>query len=264
MVIKKMKLLASNAAQLESESAFDVLARAQRRASAGHPVINLGIGQPDFQTSAHIVEAAVKALQDGQHGYTAAAGTVELRSGVAAYYERCFGLDVDPESVLVVPGGKVTMAFAMLLLGESGREILYPDPGFPIYRSLAGYSGARAGGFDANSWVPAAVISNDTRTGIERFLAHHKLSTLFQQNWSADDSPRKPDPEAVARLCTRLSLDPANCALIGDAETDLQMAVDAGIGVVVGYRGGWSTHPRLPSARHVMDNGQQLTLEADP
>ena len=144
MVIKKMKLLASNAAQLESESAFDVLARAQRRASAGHPVINLGIGQPDFQTSAHIVEAAVKALQDGQHGYTAAAGTVELRAGVAAYYERCFGLDVDPESVLVVPGGKVTMAFAMLLLGESGREILYPDPGFPIYRSMAGYSGARA------------------------------------------------------------------------------------------------------------------------
>ena len=144
MVIKKMKLLASNAAQLESESAFDVLARAQRRASAGHPVINLGIGQPDFQTSAHIVEAAVKALQDGQHGYTAAAGTVELRSGVAAYYERCFGLDVDPESVLVVPGGKVTMAFAMLLLGESGREILSPDPGFPIYRSMAGYSGARA------------------------------------------------------------------------------------------------------------------------
>lgn len=112
--------------------------------------------------------------------------------------------------------------------------------------------------------VPAAVISNDTRTGIERFLAHHKLSTLFQQNWSADDSPRKPDPEAVARLCTRLSLDPANCALIGDAETDLQMAVDAGIGVVVGYRGGWSTHPRLPSARHVMDNWQELALEAAP
>lgn len=112
--------------------------------------------------------------------------------------------------------------------------------------------------------VRAAVISNDTRPGIERFLAHHRLSTLFQQNWSADDSPRKPDPEAVARLCTRLSVEPANCALIGDAETDLQMAVDAGVEVVVGYRGGWSTHPRLPSARHVMDNWQELTLEADP
>ncbi|MGB0747013.1 MAG: pyridoxal phosphate-dependent aminotransferase, partial [Alphaproteobacteria bacterium] len=138
-----MNMLASSAALLETESAFDVLSRAQKRAAAGHPVINLGIGQPDFQTSAYIVEAAIKALRDGQHGYTAAPGTAELRAGVSAYYDRFFGLAVDPDSVLVVPGGKVTMAFAMMLLGEAGREILYPDPGFPIYRSMAGYSGAR-------------------------------------------------------------------------------------------------------------------------
>ena len=81
---KKMKLLASNVSQLETESAFDVLKRAQNRAAAGHPVINLGIGQPDFETSAYIVEAAVKALRDGLHGYTAAAGTDALREGVAA------------------------------------------------------------------------------------------------------------------------------------------------------------------------------------
>lgn len=140
---KKMKLLASNVSQLETESAFDVLKRAQNRAAAGHPVINLGIGQPDFETSAYIVEAAVKALRDGLHGYTAAAGTDALREGVAAHYARCYGLTVTPDTVLVVPGGKVTMAFAMLLLGEHGREILYPDPGFPIYRSMAAYSGAR-------------------------------------------------------------------------------------------------------------------------
>ncbi len=143
MTVLKMNMLASSAALLETESAFDVLSRAQKRAAAGHPVINLGIGQPDFQTSAYIVEAAIKALRDGQHGYTAAPGTAELRAGVSAYYDRFFGLAVDPDSVLVVPGGKVTMAFAMMLLGEAGREILYPDPGFPIYRSMAGYSGAR-------------------------------------------------------------------------------------------------------------------------
>ena len=112
--------------------------------------------------------------------------------------------------------------------------------------------------------VPAAVISNDTRPGIEQFLAHHQLTTQFQQNWSADDAPRKPDPEAVAQLCARLSLEPANCALIGDAETDLQMAVAAGVGVVVGYRGGWSSHPRLPSAHHVMDHWRELVLDINP
>ena len=112
--------------------------------------------------------------------------------------------------------------------------------------------------------VPAAVISNDTRTGIEHFLAHHKLTSLFRQSWSADDSPRKPDPEAVVQLCARLRLEPSNCALIGDAETDLQMAIDAGVGVVIGYRGGWSSHPRLPSAQQMMDNWEELTLGTTP
>lgn len=137
-------MLAQTSLLLETESAFDVLARAQKRAADGHPVINLGIGQPDFQTSAHIVEAAIRALRDGHHGYTPAPGTAALKESVADYYVEFFGQKVDPETVLVVPGGKVTMAFAMLLLGEAGREILYPDPGFPIYRSMAAYSGASA------------------------------------------------------------------------------------------------------------------------
>ena len=135
-------MLAQTSLLLETESAFDVLARAQKRAAEGHPVINLGIGQPDFQTSAHIVEAAIRALRDGHHGYTPAPGTAALKESVSDYYAEFFAQKVDPETVLVVPGGKVTMAFAMLLLGEAGREILYPDPGFPIYRSMAAYSGA--------------------------------------------------------------------------------------------------------------------------
>ena len=108
--------------------------------------------------------------------------------------------------------------------------------------------------------VPAAVISNDTRAGIEQFLAHHKLTGLFQHNWSADDSPRKPDPEAVAQLCARFRLEPAKCALIGDAETDLQMAIEAGIGCVIGFTGGWCRPPELPSAQHLLLHWNDLVL----
>ena len=145
-------MLAHNSRFLETESAFDVLARAQTLISKGQRIINLGIGQPDFKTSPHIVEAAVEALQNGHHGYTPAPGLPDLKDSLVDYYKRHFNQTVDAANILVVPGGKVTMAFAMMLLGEGGRDILYPDPGFPIYRSMAAYSGARA--------VPYAVHEN--------------------------------------------------------------------------------------------------------
>ena len=132
---------------LGTESAFTVLARAASLADQGKDIINLGIGQPDFPTPDHIVEAGVKALRDGHHGYTPAKGIPALREAVAADYEARNGQALDPERLLIVPGGKVTMAFAMLLLGGQGdqgpHEILYPDPGFPIYGSMAAFSGAR-------------------------------------------------------------------------------------------------------------------------
>ena len=106
-------------------------------------MINLGIGQPDFKTPDHVVEAAVKALRDGHHGYTPATGIAPLREAVCADLHGRLGLEVDPAQVVVVPGGKVTMCFAVLMFGEAGAEILYPDPGFPIYRSLIDYSGAK-------------------------------------------------------------------------------------------------------------------------
>ena len=137
-------MLAHNASLLETESAFDVLARAQSLISEGRRIINLGIGQPDFKTSPHIVEAAIRALVDGRHGYTPAPGLPDLKESLVTYYAQHFGQAVDASNILVVPGGKVTMAFAMMLLGEKGREILYPDPGFPIYRSMAAYTGASA------------------------------------------------------------------------------------------------------------------------
>ena len=128
---------------LGTESAFTVLARATSLAAQGKDIINLGIGQPDFSTPEHIVEAAVKALRDGHHGYTPAKGIAPLREAVAHDFKLRNGAGLNPENMLIVPGGKVTMAFAMLLLGGVGHEIMYPDPGFPIYGSMAGFSGAR-------------------------------------------------------------------------------------------------------------------------
>ncbi|MEQ9815019.1 MAG: pyridoxal phosphate-dependent aminotransferase [Azospirillaceae bacterium] len=128
--------------RLGTETAFDVLARAGALAASGRDIINHGIGQPDFPTPDHIVEAAVKALRDGQHGYTPAAGIPALREAVAAYLDRQYAVAIDPGRVLIVPGGKVTMWFAILIFGEPGAEILYPDPGFPIYHSVIAYSGA--------------------------------------------------------------------------------------------------------------------------
>src|SRR5437660_7527747 len=125
------------------ENAFAVLARATALSSQGRDTINLGIGQPDFPTPPHIVEAAVKALRDGHHGYTPATGILALREAIAADYARRYGLDVSPDHVMVMPGGKVTMFTAILMFGEPGADILYPDPGFPIYRSMIEYTGAR-------------------------------------------------------------------------------------------------------------------------
>ncbi len=136
--------LAAAMSRLGTESAFEVLARATRLQQEGRSIINLGIGQPDFPTPPHIVEAAVKALRDGHHGYTPANGILPLREAVAADMARHRGVDVHPDRIVIVPGGKVTMFFAIAMFGEPGAEIMYPDPGFPIYRSLIEWTGAAA------------------------------------------------------------------------------------------------------------------------
>ena len=130
--------------RLGTESAFIVLARAQQLAAEGKDIINLGIGQPDFRTADHIVQAGIKALQDGHHGYTPANGLPQLRTAVAEDLAARHGADVNPDNVIVVPGGKPTMFFAILMFGEPGAEIIYPNPGFPIYESVIRYSGAKA------------------------------------------------------------------------------------------------------------------------
>ena len=128
--------------RIGEENAFAVLARANALAAQGRDIISLGIGQPDFRTPDHIVEAAVKALRDGHHGYTAANGIPQLREAVAATLHKRYAVEVSPESVMIMPGGKPTMFFSILMFGEPGAEIMYPDPGFPIYRSMIEFTGA--------------------------------------------------------------------------------------------------------------------------
>ena len=129
--------------RLGEENAFAVLARATQLAAQGRDIINLGIGQPDFRTPDNVVEAAVKALRDGHHGYTPAVGILPLREAVAADLHKRFAVSVAPDSVMIFPGGKPTMFMSILMFGEPAADILYPDPGFPIYRSMIEFTGAR-------------------------------------------------------------------------------------------------------------------------
>jgi aspartate aminotransferase len=129
--------------RIGEENAFTVLAHANSLIAQGRDIINLGIGQPDFRTPEFIVEAAIKALRDGHHGYTPANGIPPLREAVAADLHKRFKVEVSPDSVMIMPGGKPTMFMSILMFGEPGTEVLYPDPGFPIYRSMIEFTGAK-------------------------------------------------------------------------------------------------------------------------
>ncbi len=157
--------------RIGEENAFTVLARATQLASEGKDVINLGIGQPDFATPEHIVEAAIKALRDGHHGYTAATGTLACREAVSRRVHTMTGENVSPENIMIMPGGKVTMYAAILIFGEPGAEILYPDPGFPIYRSMIEFTDAtpipvpirEENGFGFSAEETLSLITDKTR-----------------------------------------------------------------------------------------------------
>jgi aspartate aminotransferase len=157
--------------RIGEENAFAVLARANALIAQGRDVINLGIGQPDFRTPEPIVEAAIKALRDGHHGYTAATGIPPLREAVAADLHKRFQVEVSPDAVMIMPGGKPTMFMSILMFGQPGVDILYPDPGFPIYRSMIEFTGARPvpvpireeNGFAFSAEETLALITPQTR-----------------------------------------------------------------------------------------------------
>ena len=140
--------LAKNLERLGTETAFTVLAEAKKLEATGKPMIYLGLGQPDFKTPKHIVDAAKKALDDGHHGYVLSNGILECRQAVTRKIKKLYNKDIDPERVLIMPGGKPTMYYAIQCFGEPGAEIIHPTPAFPIYESMINYTGATAVPYD--------------------------------------------------------------------------------------------------------------------
>jgi aspartate aminotransferase len=129
--------------RLGTETAFEVLARAKKLEAEGKDIVHLEIGQPDFPTPAHVIEAGVKALRDGHTGYTPAPGLIEIREAIAEHVSKTIGLETVPDEVVVTPGAKPIMFFAFLAFVEPGDEVVYPNPGFPIYESMLDFVGAR-------------------------------------------------------------------------------------------------------------------------
>ena len=135
-------MLHERARQLAGESAFDVLRRAQELEAAGREVVHLEIGQPDFPTPAHIRAAAARALDEGHTGYGPSQGLPELRDAIAEKAGELRGLSFSPEEVVVAPGAKALLFYAINALAGPGDEVIYPDPGFPAYQSVIAHSGA--------------------------------------------------------------------------------------------------------------------------
>lgn len=135
--------LAQRMSRLGMETAFEVLVRAKALEAQGREVIHLEIGEPDFDTPAHIIEAACRALHSGYTHYVPSAGIPELREAIAEDVSKSRGIPVNPNQVVVTPGAKPIMFFVILALAESGDEVIYPNPGFPIYESMINFVGAK-------------------------------------------------------------------------------------------------------------------------
>ena len=140
--------LAKSLDRLGTETAFSVLAEAKKLEAAGKPMIHLGLGQPDFKTPKHIVDAAKKALDDGHHGYVLSNGILECRQAVTRKIKKLYNQDIDPERIIIMPGGKPTMSYAIQCFGEPGVEIIHPTPAFPIYESMINFTGAKPVPYD--------------------------------------------------------------------------------------------------------------------
>ena len=135
--------LAERMSRLGTETAFVMLAKAKQLEAQGKEIIHLEIGEPDFDTPRNIIDAAIDALRDGWTHYGPSAGLPELREAVADEVTRTRGVKVDPAEVVITPGGKPVMFFAMLALIDDGDEVIYPNPGFPIYESVINFIGAK-------------------------------------------------------------------------------------------------------------------------
>ena len=195
--------LAARMSTLGTESAFEVLARARALEAQGRDIVHLEIGEPDFATPGNIIEAAYTALQHGATHYTPAGGLWEVREATARYVAKWTGVSPDPSQVVLVPGSKNILHFALLSLVEPGDEVIYPDPGYPIYSSLSAFVGARP--------VPLPIReANDFRLDVEelRSLVTPRTRLLIvntPQNPTGGALTRA-DCEAIAELAIERDL----------------------------------------------------------
>ena len=224
--------LAKRMERLGTESAFSVLAKAKALEARGREIIHLEIGQPDFDTPEHIIEAGCRALRAGKTGYTPTAGIPELREAIAADVSRSRGIAVDPEQVVVTPGGKPIMFFAILALVEAGDEVLLPNPAFPIYESMVNFVGGR----------PVFVAlhqENDFRFDLDEFRAGLSERTkLVILNSPANPTGGVLTREDVAGLAGILRERPGVCVLSDEIYSRLlysgdfaSIASEPGLGV---------------------------------
>ncbi len=195
--------LAERMSRLGTETAFEVLAAAKAREATGHRVIHLEIGEPDFDTPENIVDAAVRALQGGWHHYTPAVGVLELREAVAAEVARTRGISVHPDEVVITPGGKPIIFFSLLSLAGPGDEVIYPNPGFPIYESMIEFVGARP--------VPVALKEEldfrlDVTELIEKISDNTRLIILNSPNNPTGSVLTRQDIEKLADATRDLNL----------------------------------------------------------
>ena len=140
--------IARSVNRLGTEAVYNIFAKTKKLIKEGKEVIDLSLGQSDFKSPQHAVDAAIKALKDGHHGYTLPNGIIECREAVSKKIKSLYKANIDPERIIIMPGGKPTMNYAIAFFGESGAEIIYPDPGFPIYESMINFTGAKAIPYD--------------------------------------------------------------------------------------------------------------------
>ena len=140
--------IAKSVNRLGTEAVYNIFAKTKKLIKEGKEVIDLSLGQSDFKSPQHAVDAAIKALKDGHHGYTLPNGIIECREAVSKKIKSLYKANIDPERIIIMPGGKPTMNYAISFFGESGAEIIYPDPGFPIYESMINFTGAKAIAYD--------------------------------------------------------------------------------------------------------------------
>ena len=261
--------------RLGEENAFAVLARATALATQGRDIINLGIGQPDFKTPGHIVEAAIKALRDGHHGYTPANGLLATREAVVRRTLATTGVEVSPENVMILPGGKPTMYAAIVMFGEPGVDILYPDPGFPIYRSMIEFTGANpipvpireANGFAFSAEETLGLITPNTRLLILNSPANPTggVTPRAEIEKLVKGLAKHPDVAILSdEIYDVMTYDGENhCSLLQFPEIHNRLIVLNGWSktwAMTGWRMGWSIWPNGPQSANLCDKVRKLAV----